>query len=89
FEGERGRLNDLLVKIRGYAKAQAAKFALVSTDGSVHSFVKKIPFPITHQDRACRLSVEMLTPDTYSVLLSGFSAGEVVEVTANLGKKSL
>ncbi|MDX1487951.1 MAG: hypothetical protein R3268_07115 [Acidiferrobacterales bacterium] len=89
FEGERGRLNELLVKIRGYVKAQAAKFALVSTDGSVHSIVKKIPFPITHQDGTCQLSVEMLTPDTYNVLLSGFTDGEVVDVTANLGKKSL
>jgi hypothetical protein len=88
FEGERGRLNDLLVKIRGYAKAQVAKFALVSTDGNVHSFVKKIPFPVTHQDGACRLSVEMQTPDTYRVLLSGFSTGETVKVTANLGKKA-
>jgi hypothetical protein len=89
FEGERGKLNRLLVKIHGYVKAQAAKFALVSTDGSVHSFVKKIPFPVMHQDHACRLSVEMLTPDTYRVLLSGFTPGEMVEVTANLGKKAL
>lgn len=89
FEGERGRLNELLVKIRGYVKAQAAKFALVSTDGSVHSFVKTIPFPITHKDGACRLNVEMQTPDTYRVLLSGFTTGETVKVTANLGKKAL
>lgn len=87
FEGERGRLNELFVKIRGYVKAQAAKFALVSTDGSVHSFVKKIPFPVTHQDGRCRLSVEMQTPDTYRVLLSGFTTGETVRVTANLGNK--
>ena len=89
FEGERGRLNDLLIKIRGYVKAQPTKFALVSADGSVRSVLKKVPFPLTHQDGACRLSVEMQTPDAYRVLLSGFTAGETVHVSADLGKKAL
>ena len=89
FEGERGELDKLLVKIQGYVKAQPVRFALISTDGSVRSFVKKIPFPVTHQQGACKLSVEMMTSDTYQVLLSGFRAGETVEVTADLGRQPL
>ncbi|MFQ5935630.1 MAG: hypothetical protein ACE5LB_04400 [Acidiferrobacterales bacterium] len=88
FQGDRGTLEKLKFKIYSYVKGQPLRFALVSTDGTVYAFAKKVPFPIQARDGSCRISVEIATREAARLLLSGFPVGEPIQVITRFGKET-
>jgi hypothetical protein len=55
-----------------YAKGQALNLALMNSDKSIRVYAKVIPFPIETTDgKGCSLSVELLSRDGLSFLISG------------------
>jgi len=88
FGGQKIALRNMRMGINSYVKGEPVRYLLVSADQTVYAFVKKVPFPIEDQDGSCRISVDRSTQKGGRALLSGFPAGEHVEIMAKVGKQT-
>ena len=71
-----------------FAKGQAAKIAVISTDDSVRAFAEAILHPIEANADGCRLWLTVLTPDgmAFEIETEGFEGEEVRTVSRSGGE---
>lgn len=72
------QFNDLRMTLPGFVRGERMEFALVSTDRTIRTFAKFIPFPIEARQGRCHISLELLTPTTFLLHGEGFEPGEEV-----------
>jgi hypothetical protein len=78
--GSKRRLNDMTFGPGTYPLGAAWEAALVSSDRAVRIFAKTIPYPITANDGACKVSLELSSDlgDRFVASGKGFPPGEDV-----------
>ena len=80
--GRPRRLEDIAFDPGPYPKGAVWMVALASDDHKLSAFAKVIPHPITARDRACAVSLELVSLQGNRFLVSGagFAPGEDVDI---------
>ena len=74
-------LSAINLVLGSFAKGEPATFALVSIDREAKAFARIVPFPLEARDGACRLWLELMSPQGTAFLVQGegFEPGEEVK----------
>jgi TonB family protein len=79
----RVNLEDLVLVLTDYRQAATFRVALMSTDETVKTYARVIPFPIEARDKSCHIWVEQTSFDgtLFMIWDEGFEPGEVIRAT--------
>ena len=78
-------LGDVGLTAGGFARGEAYRVGLISTDDSVRAFASVIPHALAATSGGCTVSGEMFSREVFAFTGSGFRPGEPLQVTSRSG----